>query len=341
VRRARRLAGPLLGALILAVLGVAVWPRLEPSTRGVPAPAATARTATAGAPLKLPDPRHRMLLGAFTALSGQTSGEASIERREAAMGRRYDLQATFYDWNDPFPDFGEATIAAHGRTPLMAWYGPGKDPKDSRTLAEINDGRDDAWIMRQAEAIKAFGRPIYLRPMLEMNGSWYTGYSGKPVPFIAAWRRIHGLFARAGARNVIWVWCPNVTPDDWDRYYPGDAYVDVIGVDAFDNVTAAPWQSFEQGFGPFFAHYAGRKPLMVAETATDAGESGAAAFISGMHSYLKNVAGPRYGVIALCWFDTDTDDAHNWRVDQTPGAWQAWLALARDPYFGGGRPRPG
>lgn len=283
-----------------------------------------------------------MLLGAFIDLSGQASTEAAVEQREAAMGRRYDLEITYYNWTDVFPDSGEAAIVAHGRTPVMTWYGPGKGSSYPHNLTEINDGSDDAWILRQAEAIKSFGHRIYLRLMPEMNGTWYQGYSGKPAAYVAAWRRVHGLFARAGADNVIWVWCPNVTPENsWDPYYPGNAYVDVIGVDGFSN-PAYGWQSFGQMFGPFLAHYAGRKPLMIGETATDsgigspaAGIGSAATFISGMRTYLKDTAGPSYGLIAVCWFDTDIEKGQNWRVDQTPGAWQAWLALGRDPYFGG------
>jgi hypothetical protein len=282
-----------------------------------------------------------MLLGAYTDLSGQSGTEASVEQREAAMGRRYDLEITYYNWTDVFPDFGEAVIAANGRTPVMTWYGPGKDRSDHRTLAEVNDGSDDAWIRSQAEAIKAFRHRIYLRLMPEMNGAWYRGFSGNPAAYIAAWRRVNRLFAQAGVGNVTWVWCPNITPGGWDQYYPGNAYVDVIGVDGFNNSRYA-YQGFEQIFAPFLTHYAGRKPLMIDETATDSGNGdpaagigSAASFIDGMHSYLKEVAGPRYGVIGVCWFDTNTSDPRNWRVDQTPAAWQEWLSLARDPYFGG------
>jgi hypothetical protein len=355
----------LAGALILAVAGIAVWqwsplassgpPRSssgpapsgsETSRSGTPTPAAAASRPAASRPAPnwpsyLPDPAHRMLLGAFTDLAGQPSTEAAVEQREAAMGRRYDLEVTYYNWDDVFPDFGEAAIVAHGRTPMMTWYGPGKDSSDHRTLAEINNGHDDGWILQQAGAIRDFGHRIYLRVMPEMNGDWYLGFSANPTAFIAAWQRIHRLFAQAGATNVTWVWCPNITPYDWDRYYPGNAYVDIIGVDGFSN-TRYRWQTFEHMFDPFLAHYAGRKPLMIGETATNsgagdpaAGIGSAATFVSGMRTYLKDVAGPRYGVTGVCWFDTNAIDSHDWRVNQTPAAWQAWLSLARDPYFGG------
>src|ERR1700677_2202674 len=239
------------------------------------------------------------------------------------------------------PAPGEATIVAHGRTPVVTWYGPGKDADDPRTLAEVNNGSDDGWIRQQAQAFKDFGHRIYLRLMPEMNGTWYHGFSGNPAAYVAAWQRIHRLFAQEAVTNVTWVRCPNIDPDDWDQYYPGNSYVDIIGVDGFSN-TKYGYQTFEQMFSSFLQHYAGRKPLMIVETATNsgngdaaAGSGSAASFISGMHSYLKNVAGPRYGLVAVCWFDTDNTDNFDWRVDQTPASWQAWLSLARDPYFGG------
>jgi len=91
-----------------------------------------------------------------------------------------------------------------------------------------------------------------------------------------------------------------------------------------------------------YLSFAPGKPQLVVETATNsgagvpgAGVGSAASFITGMASYLQQVAGPQYGVIGVCWFDTDTNNNYNWRVDQTASAWQAWLALARTPYFGG------
>jgi hypothetical protein len=95
-------------------------------------------------------------------------------------------------------------------------------------------------------------------------------------------------------------------------------------------------------FGSFFTHYSGRKPLLVVETATNSGSGdqaagigSAASYINGMHTYLKDTAGPDYGVIGVCWFDTDNTDAFDWRLNQTAASWQAWLSLARDPSFGG------
>ncbi|HEY1627843.1 MAG TPA: glycosyl hydrolase [Streptosporangiaceae bacterium] len=351
----RRWLALLAAVLIAALAGVAFW--LWPDNQAakdaaIPSPSAPSSSATASTgtgtasasaepvPSATPASKQRMLLGTYISLSGKST-EAAIEQREAAMGHRYNLQLTYYNWDDQFPDAGESTIVAHGRTPLVTWYGPGKDADDHRTLAEVNDGSDDRWITQQADAIKDFGHRIYLRLMPEMNGNWYHGFSGDPSAYIKAWQHIHRLFAQAGATNVTWVWCPNNGPADWGKYYPGNAYADIIGVDGFSNVGYG-YQSFEQMFGQFFSQFAGRRPLMVVETATNAGAgapahgiASAASFIDGMHTYLKEVAGPKYGVVAVCWFDTNDTDGIDWSLSQTPASWQAWLSLARDLYFGG------
>jgi beta-mannanase len=287
-----------------------------------------------------------MLLGAYIAPSGKPSARASVATREHALGRPYDLELTYYSWTDPFPDAGEAAMAARGTTPLMAWYLPDRNPGSASSLSKITSGAYDKRIKAQARAMKAFGHRVFLRLAPEMNGDWY-GYSGKPSAYVAVWRHVHDVFVRAGATNVTWVWCPNLTPSNWDAYYPGAKYVNVVGVDGYSN-TAYDWETFKQMFGGFFAHFAAfapGKPQLVVETATDSGAGGpeagvgsAASYISGMQSYLQDVAGPKYNVIGVCWFDTNTNTGYNWRLDQTQAAWQAWVAMARDPYFGGRGP---
>jgi hypothetical protein len=332
--------------------GTSAGSAASPAGTGTATGTARQTAAKGSAPIRsnppgVPDPGRRMLLGAYVNLSGPSSQQASVKARERAMGRPYDLLLTYYNWTDPFPDAHEAAIVAGGSTPLMAWYLPDKYSGSADSLRAIASGADDAWITTQAAAIRGFGHRVYLRLAPEMNGNWYH-YSGQPAAYVAAWRHIWNVFSQAGATNVTWVWCPNLTPsDNWDAYYPGKAYVDVIGVDSFSNVKYT-WQTFQQMFGGFFAHFAAfapGKPQLVVETATNSGEGApaagigpAASFISGMQSYLKDVAGPKYDVIGVCWFDSDTNDHINWRVDQTAQSWQAWLTLARDPYFGGHGP---
>jgi beta-mannanase len=47
---------------------------------------------------------------------------------------------------------------------------------------------------------------------------------------------VHDLFAAAGARNVTWMWSPNVTypgAAPLAGLYPGDDYVDWVGLSGY------------------------------------------------------------------------------------------------------------
>ncbi|MDX1531405.1 MAG: glycosyl hydrolase, partial [Rhodothermales bacterium] len=72
------------------------------------------------------------------------------------------------------------------------------------------------------------------------------------------------------AANVAWVWSPNVvsvpdTPDnDMHRYYPGDAYVDWVGLDGYNfgdhHDEWHRWQSFAEVFEAPLAELESRFP---------------------------------------------------------------------------------
>src|SRR5919201_465436 len=98
-----------------------------------------------------------------------------------------------------------------------------------------------------------------------------------PSKFIAAWQRIRRIFDAAGAQNAVWVWCPNATnnPDvswnSWRNYYPGDKFVDWVGLDGYNWGTTqswSRWQSFADIVRPIYRDYGRKKPIMIAETAS-------------------------------------------------------------------------
>ncbi len=45
------------------------------------------------------------------------------------------------------------------------------------------------------------------------------------------------IFGQEGDTNVRWVWSPNVKSDGYapfDKVYPGDTYVDRLGIDSYN-----------------------------------------------------------------------------------------------------------
>lgn len=73
----------------------------------------------------------------------------------------------------------------------------------------------------------------------ENNGDWYSWSNDRPsvASFIAAWRNVVTSI-RSNAPNVLFDWCGNRGPSQsghWSDAYPGDAYVDIIGLDDYDH----------------------------------------------------------------------------------------------------------
>ncbi len=111
-------------------------------------------------------------------------------------------------------------------------------PQPKYSNKAIANGKWDAYITRWARAIKAYGRPVILRPMHEFNGFWYP-WSHNPKQYVLAWQHMWNIFHAVGADNVTWVWSFQVgnNPAQWTQqvaaYWPGRKYVDALGLSLF------------------------------------------------------------------------------------------------------------
>ena len=81
--------------------------------------------------------------------------------------------------------------------------------------------------------LKDAGVVVLWRPFHEMNGGWFWWGAHEPAAFIRVWRHMFDTFTHAkGLDHLIWVYGPNHGPKTAD-YYPGDAYADLTGLDAY------------------------------------------------------------------------------------------------------------
>ncbi len=180
--------------------------------------------------------------------------------------------------------------------------------QNERLLSEIAAGKWDRYFRQFARDARGFRRPVYYRFGYEMNGGWFP-WGKKPREFIAAWRHVHALFQEERAKNVVWVFSPNVLWGDhrFDEhilaYYPGFSYVDIVGLDGynfgdqFDKWHS--WRSFTDLFGASLEGVAMfGKPIWIAEVGCVADER-REAWVSEMLDWLD--ANPC--VEAFFWFD--------------------------------------
>ncbi len=247
---------------------------------------------------------------------------------ESKLGRGLDIAHYYYDWAASFPTWRETWHVANGRIPMMSWGHYNTDA--------VRSGSQDAVIRARADAIKAFGSPVFLRPMWEMDGTWTRTWVKSPSSFIDAWRRIYGIFRDRGVTNASFVWCPTAwgfATGDAQRYYPGNAYVDWVCSDPYNwapGRAGAEWRSLAQAAQYFYDWgITTGKPLMLGEYGCQERASGEKAnWFTQARADLK----ARFPAIrAVVYFDSFTK--YDWRVDTSTSAFNAFRSMAGDPYF--------
>lgn len=202
------------------------------------------------------------------------------------------------------------------------------DPLDA-----ILSGSEDIIIDDFAVQSKAWGKPFFLRFAHEMNGNWYD-WSGDPQKYIDAWQYVWSRFQQAGNTNAIWVWSPNAdsVPDepwnDLDNYYPGDDYVDWVGVDFYGLMWGD--QPPLNAIDTVYTTYGATKPIMIGETAAAECTDYAAGTTMTKDEWISelfNAMNNRTGVKAFFWFNEDKET--DWRITSCPNP------AARDAYRAG------
>ncbi len=77
------------------------------------------------------------------------------------------------------------------------------------------------------------GVVVLWRPFHEMNGGWFWWGAQDPATFTKVWQQMFTYFSQTKKLdNLLWVYSPNHGPKTV-AYYPGDGYVDLVGLDAY------------------------------------------------------------------------------------------------------------
>ncbi len=234
---------------------------------------------------------QRMLFGAYDGgFPGDMTGFVQLESR---LRFRFPIISLYAQWGDKpdqqFPFRAVETIERFGSVPMITWEPwvthfedrlrtnlPPREQRQYASLTAIARGDYDFYIVPWAQAAAEFRKPMFLRFAHEMNDPyrypWGPQNGNRPDDFIAAWRRVYNIFERVGATNVIWMWSPQISISDFGSYYPGDEYVDWVGVAVLNYGSAENWsrwwtfdQILEKSYGPLAAL---KKPIMICEFGT-------------------------------------------------------------------------
>lgn len=261
-------------------------------------------------------------------LLGEYYGDGTVAQTETRIGRKPAIHLTYFAWDDDWTKVAASDLAA-GKIPLVNWEPDGID------FAKIVDGSLDATIDMRAQGAKALKGKLFLDFAAEMNGD--EAWSGNDAKlYIDAYRHIHERFVAAGATNVVWAFCPNVTDTNGGNkqtldYYPGDDVVDWTGVDGYNwgSGNGFQWQSFHDVFARIYLLLAAKgKPILIGEMASDESGGDKAAWIDAIIPTLRS----DFPLIkGLVWFDVKKERA--WQINSSPASLAAFMRFASDPYM--------
>lgn len=276
--------------------------------------------------------------------SSPFDGMAELASYTAMVGHAPGELMWYRQWNEPLIAAGELQQTARaGITPIITWepQDPTNQADPRYALSAIATGAWDPYITQSAQAAARTGTPLLVNFAPEMNGGWSPWGPGHnqntPQGFVAAYRHVVDIFRAQGATNVGWVWAPNAdwnAPSVYASYYPGDGYVDWLGVDGynFGTTTSDGWLTPAEIFGRSYAALVGisAKPVIIEETASSELGGNKATWITQLQQTIP-AQFPR--VRALVWFARNKET--DWRVNSSPGALAAFQALAATPAWAG------
>jgi hypothetical protein len=220
------------------------------------------------------------------------AADAGAGKKHTSVGWFIDMEDTAF--TEPIPPLWGNNLYSQLEWLWLSGYTSFINLGTNATAGQIINGERDSQIGYAAQLYKTWvdqggGRRALVAPMQEMNGIWtpYGRYSTSDE-FKLAYQHILSIFASKGVtrEQIWWVFAPNGYSDPGDeehmfeKYYPGDEIVDIVGFSAYNygfcaeiNPNYRRWESYPEIFEPYIARMqamAPSKPVIIAETATTA-----------------------------------------------------------------------
>lgn len=250
---------------------------------------------------------------------------------EAQVGKSPNHIAAFTHWENAndFPSYLAPYAKDKGRTLIIFWEASDhKNPTITQprvSYDSILGGIWDPYIRKFAEQSRAYGGPVILIPFSEANGNW-SPWSGStngntPEKAVLGYRHVRNIFGTVPNVKFGFVVNSNSVPDTAanaiEKYYPGSAYVDYVGVDGFN--FGNPWMTFDQIFKkPLTLLSTYGKPMYVFSFASAASTEKAAWITNAL-----SVEMYKYPLIeGWSWFNQNKEA--NWLISSDPASLAAF-----------------
>jgi glycosyl hydrolase family 26 len=295
----------------------------------------------------------RPMAGAWLG-SWPTDGNPAIKQFEGETGVRLDLVDIYLDWFTPVRNITHSIrhIASHGAMPILTWEAQTvttQDILDGSRMLPLRDGRRlsiDAYVAEFAQgtcrAAQLTHQPVLVRMLHETNGDWFAwsiayerdGYRPNTEDsYKAAWVKLHEAFTSRCGDSVRFIWAVNHTSIGYGTSmtgaYPGDDYVDFVGIDGYNWGTKVSW-----GWQDFYAIFQEglctleretTKPILIAEVGSSEAGGDKARWIRDLMANID----ARERLRGFVWlnhekYEVQIDGTMDWPVDSSPTSLQAF-----------------
>lgn len=238
------------------------------------------------------------------------------------------------------------TISSHGWRPMISVnpYFFAKCPANGLPLYKaIASGNCDEFIKNVGKNLKQFGKTLLLRFAWEMNipsMEWQIEKTGSSnEDFIHAWQRMHQIIHEQNASNVLWVFSPDVGNTYYKDIYPGDGYVDWIGLDGYNWGTTqswSRWQTFTEVFSTAYraiTALAPNKPLMISEVnSTDKGGDKSMWYQDMLQRQIP-LNFPKIKAVVFYNEDRSVKEGVNWLIDISQDSLDSFSKNIQNPVY--------
>lgn len=234
-----------------------------------------------------------------------------------------DILSWFENWYD---DSSSLKLELCGRNnaaiPLITWQPTDIPPEE--IAAGLHDDYIKEFFQRIAKTCP--NETVLIRYAHEMEMSpnyghpWFSWQGADPESYIQAWQHLTTLSDEI-CPQIKWIWSPNRMTRYAEPYYPGDEYVDYVGLTV--NITSPQAYRYSD-FGTFYIEKCGGqmlqqydKPVIISETGYSPpqfGEDCSAAFIRSVFDYFQQDD----DMTAAVFFNTDSRENRYYRFTDDP-----------------------
>lgn len=164
-----------------------------------------------------------------------------------------------WHWNAPKDLLDRMIVDKNGKSVDARWY---KGFYTNATTFDVQraladrSGADYKLLLRDIDAIaaqlKTVARadvPVLWRPLHEAEGGWFWWGAKGPEAFKQLWQVLFERIVHVhGLHNLLWVFTAGTNP----AWYPGDAVVDIVGIDSYpkdlSDPLASDWAALQRRF---------------------------------------------------------------------------------------------